>query len=362
MTDVSELPHVYSAGEIARAAGVRARDVRQLITAGTIQPIGRFFTADDAVLAVRTLRGAEPVERPLFRPASGLERQPGVPIALSGGLHAAFVGAFVLLTTLGMAKPAARVTADDRKEMRLVFLVSPGPGGGGGGGGHREPAPPPPAERKGVAALRSPLPVRRPPSPSRVASVRQVPPPRVDLRPVPRPVEPPPVKAEPLPPVVAPVVPVAADPRDLAGVPWRKDPAVQETDSHGPGAGGGAGSGQGAGLGEGEGKGIGPGSGGGTGGGPYRPGAGITAPAILREVKPDYTDEGRRRHIEGDVVLEIVVRSDGSVGNVKLLQGLGAGLDQRAIDAVRQWRFSPAKRYGVPVDVMVEVAMEFKLR
>jgi periplasmic protein TonB len=79
-------------------------------------------------------------------------------------------------------------------------------------------------------------------------------------------------------------------------------------------------------------------------------------------VKPDYTDEGRRRTIEGDVVLEIVVRSDGTVGSVKLLQGLGAGLDQRATEAVRQWRFSPARRYGTPVDVIVEVAMEFKLR
>jgi TonB family protein len=184
----------------------------------------------------------------------------------------------------------------------------------------------------------------------------------VEPPPVPRPVEPPPVKAEPLPPVVAPVVVAAADPRDVAGVPWRKDPPVQESDSRGPGTGGGTGSGQGTGLGQGDGAGIGPGSGGGTGGGPYRPGAGITAPAILREVKPDYTEEGRRRHVEGDVVVEIVVRSDGSVGSVKLLQGLGAGLDQRAIDAVRQWRFSPAKRYGVPVDVMVEVAMEFKLR
>ena len=99
----------------------------------------------------------------------------------------------------------------------------------------------------------------------------------------------------------------------------------QETDSHGPGAGGGTGTGQGTGLGEGEGAGIGPGSGGGTGGGPYRPGSGITAPSILREVKPDYTEEGRRRNIEGDVVLEIVVRRDGTVGSVKLLQGLGAG-------------------------------------
>jgi TonB family protein len=349
MNEHPELPQVFSAGEIARVAGVRVRDVRELVAAGTIQPIGRFFAADTAVLAVRTLRGVAEADRTLFRPASGFHRQPGVPLALSGTLHAAFVAAFVLLTTLGMAKPDARVAPEDRKEMRLVFLVSPGPGGGGGGGGHREPAPPPPAERKGVAALRSPLPARRPP-------------PRVEPPPVPRPVEPPPVKVEPLPPVVAPVVVAAADPRDRAGVPWRADPPVQQPESHGPGAGGGTGSGQGTGLGAGDGAGIGPGSGGGTGGGPYRPGAGITAPAILREVKPDYTEEGRRRHVEGDVVLEIVVRSDGSVGSVKLLQGLGAGLDQRAIDAVRQWRFSPAKRYGVPVDVMVEVAMEFKLR
>jgi TonB family protein len=62
------------------------------------------------------------------------------------------------------------------------------------------------------------------------------------------------------------------------------------------------------------------------------------------------------------VVLEIVVRRDGTVGDVKVVQGLGGGLDRRAIDAVRQWRFSPARRLGTPVDVVVEVAVEFKLR
>ena len=92
------------------------------------------------------------------------------------------------------------------------------------------------------------------------------------------------------------------------------------------------------------------------------PGSGITPPAIQREVKPDYTEEARRRGVSGDVVLEIVVRSDGSVGEVKVLQGLPGGLNERAIDAVRQWRFSPARRFGTPVDVIVEVAVEFKLR
>jgi protein TonB len=79
-------------------------------------------------------------------------------------------------------------------------------------------------------------------------------------------------------------------------------------------------------------------------------------------VKGTYTDDARRRGIQGDVLLEIVVRRDGSVGDVRLLRGLDRGLDQRAIDAVRQWRFSPAKRHGAPVDVIVEVGVEFKLR
>lgn len=206
----------------------------------------------------------------------------------------------------------------------------------------------PTALRKGTAALRSPLPVRRPPPPVEPPHIVRVSAP------------PPPVKAEALPQIVAPVVPIAADPRDRIGVPV--DAPRAPVDSHGPGIGAGAGTGRGTGVGEGDGPGIGPGSGGGTGGGPYRPGSGISPPNVLREVKPDYTEEGRRRNLEGDVVLEIVVRRDGTVGDIKLLQGLGAGLDQRAVEAVRQWRFSPAHRQNVAVDVVVEVAVEFKLR
>jgi TonB family protein len=79
-------------------------------------------------------------------------------------------------------------------------------------------------------------------------------------------------------------------------------------------------------------------------------------------VRADYTEDARRRGLSGEVVLEIVVRRDGSVGDVKILQGLGGGLNDRAVQAVRQWRFSPAQRLGSPVDVIVEVAVEFKLR
>ena len=62
------------------------------------------------------------------------------------------------------------------------------------------------------------------------------------------------------------------------------------------------------------------------------------------------------------MLLEIVVRQDGSVGSVRVTRSLGAGLEQKAIEAVRQWRFGPARRQGQPVDVVVEVSVEFKLR
>ena len=347
MNPTELLPEVFSVGEISRVAGVRRREVRGLVRSGQIRTIdGRFLTAREAIQAVQLLSG-EPglAPRSLFAKPEGLERRPGVPLAVSGTLHAIAAITLVLVTTMGFARPEAVATQADR-ELRLVFLATPGPGGGGGGGGKKEPTPPPAAERKGISTMRSPLPVRRPP-------------PRVDPPPVVRVSDPPPVKAEPLPPVIAPVVSVPADARDRIGVPVETPKAPE---SHGPGTDGGTGTGQGTGIGEGSGAGIGPGSGGGTGGGPYRPGSGITPPTVLREVKPDYTEEGRRRGIEGDVVLEIVVRRDGAVGNVRVLQGLGGGLDQRAVDAVRQWRFSPAVRQGTPVDVIVEVAVEFKLR
>lgn len=188
---------------------------------------------------------------------------------------------------------------------------------------------------------------------------RPSPPPETRAVEQPTPPPPPVPHADPAPPVVAPVVPVPADPIDRAGV---LSESPSESPSRGPGEGGGSGTGTGTGTGEGAGAGIGPGSGGGTGGGPYRPGAGITPPELVHEVKPQYTDEARRRSIEGEVVLEVIVQANGSVGRVRVLQGLGAGLDQRAVEAVRRWRFSPARRRGSPVDVLVEVAVDFRLR
>ena len=68
-----------------------------------------------------------------------------------------------------------------------------------------------------------------------------------------------------------------------------------------------------------------------SGGGPFRPGSGIEPPRLLREVKAQYTDDARKKGVTGDVLLEIVIKSDGSVGDVKVLRGLGSGLDERAV-------------------------------
>jgi TonB family protein len=346
---------VYSADEIARAAGVPEESVLAAV-------IGTFGRADALVPLVQAVRIGRAAAREPVPPSANAPRQlfagftatarpvrsRGVPLVLSSTLHLTLLAVSVFIATLGLTPTAATLPREDHpsEPMRFVFMATPGPGGGGGGGGLLQRAPAPKALREGHHKVSSPMPVRQPPKP---------------IVPVPAPPEPKPepLKAEQLPVVVAPIVAVPADNRNRIGV---LEQAAAQNDSHGSGRGGGVGTGTGTGLGAGDGSGVGPGSGGGTGGGPYRPGSGIEPPRLLREVKADYTEDARQRGIAGDVVLEIVVRRDGSVGDVKVLQGLAAGLNDRAVQAVRQWRFSPAQRQGTPVDVIVEVAVEFKLR
>jgi TonB family protein len=232
----------------------------------------------------------------------------------------------------------AQATPAPRTDVRLVYLVAPGPGGGGGGGGNRSPLPPRNAERRGRARTSSAVPPTLAPPAT-----------------APRPAAAPPPAA-----VEAPVVSAPADEIESPGVV--EPEADQGADSLGAGGDAGAGAGSGGGVGDGTDNGIGEGDGGGTGGGPYRPGSGVEPPALLREVKPAYTEAARAAGIQGDVLIEVVVRRDGTVGDVRIIRGLGYGLDDRALEAVREWRFSAARRMGVPVDVLVEVAMEFRLR
>jgi TonB family protein len=343
---------VYSIGEIARAAGVPAARVEALAASGRVRSLAispGYFSADQAVTAVRALRAdGGRSEAMLFDKPEFAHTSAKMPMVAASAVHAGMAATLIMISAIGVPQAAETRVRLDPVHTRLVFIASPGPGGGGGGGGMRQKAPPPRAQRKGTSSLDSPVPVRKAPKPVEAAPKPEPPPP------------PPAVTPEPLPPVVAPVATVAANEIDRPGV--IDEPAPKQSESRGPGVGGGVGSGAGTGLGKGEGSGIGDGTGGGMGGGPYRPGSGVMPPRLLREVKAGYTEEARRASIEGEVVLEIVVRRDGSVSDVKLLNGLPRGLNERAIAAVRQWRFAPATRLGQAVDVVVEVAVEFKLR
>jgi len=352
---------VFTVTEIARAAGVPSEAVLSLTERGELNFLAgtRYISVPNAPRAARRLREAalalhaQPAQA-LFTRTDNAPPRTRKPAAGSLAAHAT-VALLAIWLSMGHTQTAA-VDASPHEESHLVFLLSAGPGGGGGGGGLRQPKPAPKIARRGESRPRISVPQV---SEKPVVQAREEAPKPTPVEPVIQPAPEPAPEPVPAKVIVAPVETVATNERDRTGA---IEHAVDGPDSNGPGANGGVGSGQGTGNGEGAGAGIGEGEGGGTGGGPYRPGSGIEPPRLLHEVKAQYTEEGRRRGLTGDVLLEIVVRRDGSVGDVRVLQGLGAGLDERAITAVRQWRFDAARRKGVPVDVLVEVAVQFTLR
>ena len=91
---------------------------------------------------------------------------------------------------------------------------------------------------------------------------------------------------------------------------------------------------------------------------------GVSLPQAVRQVRAEYTSEAMRQMIEGEVVLDVVVTSDGKVGDVKVKQSLDAvyGLDENAVRAMKQWEFKPGTKDGKAVNVRVEVRMRFTLR
>lgn len=131
--------------------------------------------------------------------------------------------------------------------------------------------------------------------------------------------------------------------------------------SNGTGYGGGIGSGHGGGVGPGSGAGYGPGSGGGFGGGAYHIGGGVTPPTVISKIEPEYSEEARKAKWQGTVVLAIVVDEKGLPKDLKVIRSLGLGLDQKALDAVAKWRFSPGKKDGKPVPVIAQIEVNFRL-
>jgi len=132
--------------------------------------------------------------------------------------------------------------------------------------------------------------------------------------------------------------------------------------SNGTGGSGGMGSGSGGGLGSGNGAGYGPGEGGNTGGGLYQIGGRVSAPVVLNDVEAEFSDEARRAKYQGVVLISLIVDTNGSPQNPRVIRPLGMGLDEKALEAVRKYKFKPAMKDGkTPVPVMITVEVNFRL-
>jgi len=123
-----------------------------------------------------------------------------------------------------------------------------------------------------------------------------------------------------------------------------------------------AGTGSGMGLGPGHGDGYGPGEGGNCCGGLYRLGGGDTPPVALNSVEAEFSDEARRAKYQGVCLISLIVDAQGNPQNPRVIRALGMGLDEKALEAVRKYRFKPAlKDHKTPVAVMITVEVNFRL-
>jgi TonB family protein len=145
-------------------------------------------------------------------------------------------------------------------------------------------------------------------------------------------------------------MPNFGDPKSTAVIP-----------SNGTGSGSGIGEGSGGGVGPGNGRGVGPGEGMGIGGGVYRPGRGVTPPRPIYSPDPEFSEEARKAKYQGTCTLMIVVDTDGKPTNLRVVNSLGMGLDEKALETVRTWRFEPGQKDGHPVKVEMAVEVDFHL-
>ena len=92
----------------------------------------------------------------------------------------------------------------------------------------------------------------------------------------------------------------------------------------------------------------------------YSDGVGMTPPSVIHKVRPEYSDQARAARLTGTVTLSLVVNTDGKIDGIRVLKGLGMGLDEKAIEAIQKWRFKPGlDRKRAPVRVRVTVELNF---
>ena len=264
------------------------------------------------------------------------QRKSGIGVGSALGAHVIFI-VVAILVYLYAPKPDVSGPIANHVPSGIVWIASPGPGGGGGGGGNQMPEPPKKAEVPAKDKLSVPV-VKR--------------------------------EVTPQPKLEEPKDPAFNIPAKTLGDAEQMTPGLLESAmaasmlSTGTGSEGGAGTGKGTGIGPGKGSGLGPGEGGGTGGGVYRPGNGVELPQVLVQKKPQYTAEAMRAKVQGVVWVDAVVLPDGTVGDVNITKSLDStfGLDQEAIQAAKQWKFVPGRRFGQPVAVLVTIELTFTLR
>ena len=227
--------------------------------------------------------------------------------------------------------PNTLVTPLDISEYQMKLPPGKDKAGGGGGGGERNPIP----------ATKGKLPKW---------SMTQIAPPMVHTKPDSN------FQATLLGP---PDLKIPSPNLDNYGDPLAK----MVNNSGGPGGGSGIGSGSGTGIGSGEGGGLGPGTGGGTGGGYFHPGTGgVGYPSCAYCPDPKYSEEARKAKYQGTVVLQAVITPDGRATEIQVVKGPGLGLEEKAVEAVKQWRFKPALGpNGKPVAVVVPLEITFRL-
>jgi len=269
--------------------------------------------------------------------------------AISMLLHGALIGLAVFLVMRGGDSAAQKdVVVFVSQPMDFPFQGDGRDGGGGGGGGKNEPTPP------SFGAI---------PETTRVQMVAPDP---EDPRPL--------VPVEDL-MAQNPSIQMPIDlPQDLSmAIGDITAPPSQTGRSSGSGSGGGIGTGTGTGVGSGRGPGLGPGEGGGMGGGrgggigsgvgPYVAGiGGVRPPVVVFQPLPAYTEEARKARTEGVVLIQAVIRRDGTVDSFRVIRGLGFGLDESAINTIAtKWRFKPGTLDGRPVDVQANIEVTFRL-
>jgi periplasmic protein TonB len=137
---------------------------------------------------------------------------------------------------------------------------------------------------------------------------------------------------------------------------WGNPLAKLMSGSGGPGSGPGMGSG-------GPGGGIGGGAGNSYGDsvGAYHAGGNVSAPSVIFKVEPEYSEEARKAKFSGMVMLLVIVDSEGNARDIRVTKSLGMGLDEKATEAVRKWKFRPGRKDGKPVNVRAQIQVDFRL-